>query len=174
VCERGTFCVRPEVEDAREDVLEFLKVGGLLEISVRTKPVCLENVLIQCGTGEHDDRNNGALGIIPQPLKDLEAIHVGHFQIHQDNIGGLTAGVAERWLSFEVGDEFASVTHNVQRPDAAAFGQSHFQKIDVGWSILGTEDIQFPFLRRAHPHEDRAGEYGHQDGRAPHREWGKA
>ena len=86
-----------------------------------------------------------------KPFEDVQPVHAGHFEVHQNDIGGLTTGIGERGFSFQVRDEFPAITHDVEAPNIPAFGEGHLQEFDVARRIFGGEDIQLPLCALRHP-----------------------
>ena len=113
----------PEGKNALQDSLKLSKIGRFLKIGIRPQAVCLNDVLVQCGARKNKDGNDGAVGILTKPLEDVQPVHAGHLEVHQNDIGGLTAGIGERGFSFEVRNEFAAITRDVEAPNISAFGE---------------------------------------------------
>ena len=62
-------------------------------------------VLLLAQGGDHDDRNMGGLGRLPEPTADLEAVHARHHDVEQHDVGALGLHLVERFLAALGGDD---------------------------------------------------------------------
>jgi hypothetical protein len=145
-----TFGVGPEGEDALKDSFELLELGGFFKEGVGAKAVSLENVLLKCRIGHDDDRDDRAFGILPKPLEHFETGHAGHFQVHEDDVGCLAAGLVEGRFAFEEGNDITAISHDLQGAHITAFCERDFEEIDVAGGVLCRKDVQLPLPASYH------------------------
>ncbi len=68
---------------------------GLGDVVVRPQLQADDRVRLLRFGGQHNDGHHGGLRVCPNPLADLEAVHLGQHQVQDDQIGMLRLHVPE-------------------------------------------------------------------------------
>jgi hypothetical protein len=140
----------PKVQDAAKNLFELQKIGRFLKVSVHAQPVSGYDIFVQCGAGEHDDRNDNMLGVLPEPPENIKACHAGHFEVHENNVRNLASGVLKRWLSTKVRQNLPAVSYELDGPHLTAPLERELKQLNIRWCILRQKNVQLPLVRSCH------------------------
>ncbi|MDB6121952.1 MAG: hypothetical protein JWQ71_945 [Pedosphaera sp.] len=116
---------------------------GLIEIG--TMLIASLNILAVQGRGKDDDFEFGkALGL--NPFQNLKAVHPGHLQIEQQQIGeGMFRTIAEPAFPLEIVNGFDAIrclAHNVKK---GGVPQRQLEQETIILKILREQDLEYIF-----------------------------
>jgi hypothetical protein len=103
--------IQPIGNKLSHQINQFLVLEGLYQIGVCSQIVSAVDLGGLAGRTECDDEEAPESRLVANPLKSLESIHPGHFQIQQYEGGdGILAAVQ---FGFKIANQFLAVANNV-------------------------------------------------------------